>query len=119
MADQTNMQTEEKILTITPEAVTELKRLMTEEKEDTLYLRMGVAAGGCSGMSYAMAFDSNKTDQDKQYDYDGLPVIIDQRAMPYLKGTVLEYNGGLLGGGFNFANPNAKRTCGCGTSFTV
>ncbi len=117
MAEQT--QHTDQVVTITPEAIKELKRLRTGEKEENIYVRMGVSAGGCSGMSYAMAFDTNKTDQDTEYDYDGLPVIIDQRAAPYLKGTVLEYNGGLLGGGFNFANPNAKRTCGCGTSFTV
>lgn len=119
MAEQTQTNSKERVVNITAEAIAELKRLMTEEKEENLYLRMGVAAGGCSGMSYAMAFDSNKTDQDEQYDYDGLPVIIDARAKPYLMGTTLEYNGGLLGGGFNFSNPNAKRTCGCGTSFTV
>ena len=119
MAEQTPTNSAERVVNITPEAISELKRLMSEEKEETLYLRMGVAAGGCSGMSYAMAFDSNKTDQDEQFDFDGLPVIIDARAKPYLQGTTLEYNGGLLGGGFNFTNPNAKRTCGCGTSFTV
>jgi iron-sulfur cluster assembly accessory protein len=113
-----NTQTSENVVAITPEAIVEIKRLMELEAEDKLYLRIGVAAGGCSGMSYSMAFDTNKKDTDLELDYDGIPVVIDAKAAPYLAGSVLEYKGGLLGGGFNFTNPNARRSCGCGSSFT-
>lgn len=106
------------IVTITEPAVAEIKRLAEQEKEDNLYLRLGVAAGGCSGMSYSMAFDTEKTDGDEYFGIDGVDVVIDKRAIPYLQGTILDYKGGMLGGGFTFGNPNAKRSCGCGTSFS-
>ncbi len=111
-------ETTEHVLAITPEAIVEIKRLMELEPEHKLYLRVGVAAGGCSGMSYSMAFDTNKKDTDIELDYDGIAVVIDAQAAPYLAGSTLEYKGGLLGGGFNFTNPNARRSCGCGSSFT-
>lgn len=103
---------------ITPTAISEIKRLKAEEKEEGLFLRVGVAAGGCSGMSYSMAFDSELSEHDLTYRYDDLEVVVDERALQYLKGTVLDYKGGMLGGGFHFENPNAKRACGCGTSFS-
>ena len=91
---------------------------MKLEKDDDLYLRLGVESGGCSGMSYSMAFDSNKTDFDREFEFDGLKVIVDFKALRPLAGTILDYQGGLLGGGFQFKNPNAKRSCGCGSSFS-
>jgi iron-sulfur cluster assembly accessory protein len=108
----------EHVVTITPEAATEIKRLIQLEHEQPLHLRIGVAAGGCSGMSYSMAFDTSIKDNDLQFDHDGITVLIDTAAAPYLAGCILEYKGGLLGGGFNFSNPNARRSCGCGSSFT-
>lgn len=105
-------------LTITPEAIAEVKRLMDQEKEDNLYLRLGVAAGGCSGMSYSMSFDTDINENDREFEFDGLKVLLNEKAIPYLSGMTLEYKGGLLGGGFNFNNPNAKRSCGCGSSFS-
>lgn len=118
MSEDTKVQNTEDIVKVTPSAVVEVHRLMKLEKDDNLYLRLGVAAGGCSGMSYNMSFDSEKKEFDREFDYEGLKVIIDLKAMRYLAGTVLDYNNGLLGGGFNFQNPNAKRSCGCGSSFT-
>ena len=105
-------------VTITDAAAVEIKRLADQEKEEKLYLRLGVAAGGCSGMSYSMAFDTEKTDQDSEFSINNIEVVIDKRAISYLQGTVLDYKGGMLGGGFSFENPNAKRSCGCGTSFS-
>lgn len=118
MTDTNNQTTEEMTVTITDAAMTEVKRLASEEKEEKLYLRLGVAAGGCSGMSYTMAFDTETDDKDKIFDVHGFDVVVEKRALPYLKGTVLDYKGGMLGGGFQFENPNAKRSCGCGTSFS-
>ena len=118
MSEDTTVQTNEDIVKLTPTAIVEVNRLMKLEKEEKLFLRLGVDAGGCSGMSYSMSFDSEKKEFDREFDYDGLRVIIDIKAMRYMAGTILDYNNGLLGGGFNFQNPNAKRSCGCGSSFT-
>ncbi len=111
-------QADEQIVRVTPQAVAELKRLIGQEKEENLFVRIGVASGGCSGMSYAMEFDNEPKDTDREFDFDGLRVRVDTSALVYIKGSIVDYKGGLLGGGFSFENPNAKRSCGCGTSFT-
>ena len=118
MTDNTTPANDEKVVSISDTAVTEIKRLMEQEADPKLFLRIGVAAGGCSGMSYVMAFDTENQEYDQEFDYDGLKVVVDSRALPYLSGSVLDYKGGMLGGGFQFENPNAKRSCGCGSSFT-
>ena len=106
------------LVTVTPEAVAELKRLMESESKSDLFVRLGVTYGGCSGLSYSMEFDTTRTESDRVMTVDGLEFRIDLKALVYLKGAVVEYKGGLLGSGFSFTNPNAKRSCGCGTSFT-
>lgn len=118
MDTNTNPKADNQVVNITAEAIEQIKRLIAEEKENNLYLRIGVSAGGCSGMSYSMAFDTEPTANDQNFDYNGVNVVIDTKAIPYLQGTILEYKGGLLGGGFNFNNPNARRSCGCGSSFS-
>lgn len=110
--------TPEQAVQVTPEAVVELKRLISEEKEAGMFVRIGVSSGGCSGMSYSMAFDNNASEMDREFDFDGLKVRVDLKALMYLAGTTIDYKSGLLGGGFAFSNPNAKRSCGCGSSFT-
>ena len=85
-------------------------------------LRIGVAGGGCSGLSYQMDFDekgASTEKKDQEFDLDGLKVIIDMRSFLYLAGTQLDYSDGLQGKGFHFSNPNASRTCSCGESFSV
>jgi len=109
---------QEQVIFITPEAIAEVKRLFAQEKDANLYLRLGVSSGGCSGMSYSMAFDDKKTQFDREFDFDGVKVVVDLKALMYLAGTTLEFKGGMLGGGFNFSNPNAKKSCGCGSSFS-
>ena len=118
MADNSKEATQDQIITVSPSAVAEVKRLLDQEEDKSLFLRLGVSAGGCSGMSYSMAFDNQASDLDRVFDFDGLQVRVDLKALMYLKGSVLDYEGGMLGGGFKFSNPNAKRSCGCGTSFT-
>lgn len=118
MTNQENMEQQTLPITITPEAIAEVKRLAAGEKDEKLYLRLGVAAGGCSGMSYNMAFDTEKDNNDLLFTVDNFDILIDNKALTYLSGTVLDYKGGMLGGGFTFSNPNAKRSCGCGTSFS-
>ncbi|MCH8027524.1 MAG: iron-sulfur cluster assembly accessory protein [candidate division Zixibacteria bacterium] len=105
-------------ITITPEAMVEVKRLISQEKDENLYLRIGVAAGGCSGMSYTMAFDTEKTPSDSEYEFEGVKVLVAEKALVQLNGTILDYKGGLMGAGFSFSNPNARRSCGCGSSFS-
>ena len=118
MNEKTQTARADQVITLTPSAIEEIKRLMAEEKEDRIYLRLGVAAGGCSGMSYTMAFDTEQGEFDRQFDFDGVTVLVDLKALMYLAGAILDYNGGLMGGGFSFHNPKAKRSCGCGSSFT-
>lgn len=118
MSENSISSDKDRAVTITETAIAEIKRLLQQESESELFLRIGVAAGGCSGMSYVMAFDNNLAEHDRQFDYDGLKVVVDSRALPYLSGSTLNYKGGMLGGGFQFENPNAHRSCGCGSSFT-
>lgn len=118
MAETVKTTSDNDIVTITPSAAAEVKRLMALEKKSDLYLRLAVMAGGCSGMSYAMEFDDEKREFDREFEYHGVKVLVDLKALRALSGTVLDYGSGLLGGGFQFNNPNAKRSCGCGTSFS-
>lgn len=95
--------------------------LMREEGTDleASFVRVGVESGGCSGLSYKLSFDREKTEDDRVFEDNGVRIVVDKRSFLYLVGTVLEYSGGLNGKGFVFNNPNANRTCGCGESFAV
>jgi iron-sulfur cluster assembly protein len=118
MTNQPSASAASAVITLTPSAVAEVKRLMSLEKGENLFLRLSVAAGGCSGMSYTMAFDNQRSEFDRVFDFDGLEVRVDFKALMYLVGSNVDYKGGLRGG-FEFHNPNAKRSCGCGSSFTA
>ena len=100
-----------------------LKHVLTlrEKQGSDLCLRVGVKGGGCSGMSYTMNFEdaANIQATDEVYDYDGFKVVCDPKSMLYLYGLVLDYSDALIGGGFQFTNPNAEQTCGCGKSFSA
>jgi iron-sulfur cluster assembly protein len=102
---------------LTPKAVEQAKRILAREGTPDAYLRVGVKGGGCSGLEYVIKSDSRRLPHDLEADYDGLKVLCDAKSAVYLKGTTLDYTGNLIGGGFAFDNPNAGRTCGCGTSF--
>ena len=103
----------------TESAVNEIKRLMDEEGFDkSNSLRIGVKGGGCSGMTYVLGFDA-KTVKDDAYEIDGLPFIMDKTHGIYLAGMQIDWQGGLNSRGFTFNNPNASKTCGCGSSFAV
>lgn len=108
----------EELISVTPDAIIEIKRLLEMEDDSSYFLRLGVSAGGCSGMSYSMAFDNNPSEFDREFKFDDVTVRVDLKALKYLAGTVIDYKGSMLGGGFSFSNPNAKRSCGCGSSFT-
>jgi iron-sulfur cluster assembly protein len=92
---------------------------MTTQKLENAFLRMGVRGGGCSGMTYDLQFDSELRKHDKQFEVDGVKVVVDVKSYLYLNGTTLDYVTQGLTGGFTFVNPNAKSSCGCGTSFTA
>jgi iron-sulfur cluster assembly protein len=104
---------------MTPAAVSRVKELMTAQKLEQAFLRMGVRGGGCSGMTYDLQFDSELRKHDKQFEVDGVKVVVDVKSYLYLNGTTLDYVTQGLTGGFTFVNPNAKSSCGCGTSFTA
>lgn len=109
------------IFTITEAAEKQLKKLMSEDEKVTQehFIRVGVKGGGCSGLSYELAFDNLEQDGDNVFETNGIKVRIDKKSFLYLFGTELDFTDGLNGKGFQFINPNATRTCGCGESFAI
>ena len=106
-------------ISVTKKAAKRLKAVMTSEGKGDHYLRMSVDSGGCSGMNYKMDFDNNKESFDKIFESNGLTVICDLKSWLYLKDITIDYSDDMLNGGFKIENPNAERTCGCGTSFSA
>ena len=104
---------------VTKKAVKRLKAVMASEGKDDYYLRMSVDSGGCSGMNYKMDFDKNMKNFDKMFETNGLKVVCDLKSWLYLKDITIDYSDDMLNGGFKIENPNAERTCGCGTSFSA
>jgi iron-sulfur cluster assembly protein len=106
-------------LALTETAVKQVKQLMEAQKLENVYLRVGVKGGGCSGLSYSLEFDNELGPHDKKFDIDGVQVVCDKKSYLYLNGTTLDYVTQGLTGGFTFLNPQAKSSCGCGTSFSA
>ena len=109
----------EAIVTITPAAIKQIKFLMAKKGNPNLALRIGVKGGGCSGLSYQFKFDAKARPNDHVYDFDGIQVLVDPKSMIYLDGMTLDWKDSLIHSGFEFDNPHAKKSCGCGTSFTA
>ena len=108
------------MITLTAPATQEVKRLIEKEQKPNLGLRIGVKGGGCSGMTYVLAIDEAIPKQyDTLFEQDGVKIIVDAKSHLYLDGTTIDYKTNLMGGGFEFQNPLAKKSCGCGTSFTT
>ena len=99
------------------EKVKELKRAQNLGEE--VFLRMGVRGGGCSGMSYSLEFDTERGPHDKEFEIDGVKIVVDKKSYLYLNGTTLDWVQQGLTGGFTFVHPNAKSSCGCGSSFSA
>jgi iron-sulfur cluster assembly accessory protein len=94
-------------------------RLQSEQGKPGSFFRVSVKGGGCSGMTYEVKFDDTKNEQDRAYDINGIQVVSDLKSLLYLDGMTIDFSMELVGGGFRFVNPNAKGSCGCGTSFAV
>ena len=92
---------------------------MQEDGKDGYFIRVGVKGGGCSGLMYELDFDNQLGADDKEFEDNGIKVVVDKKSFLYLVGTTLDFSGGLNGKGFVFVNPNADRTCGCGESFSI
>jgi iron-sulfur cluster assembly protein len=100
---------------LTDRALTKLKTLQEGDKG----LRVSVVGGGCSGLSYKLSWEDAPSENDKVTTVDGLVIVVDPKSFLFIQGIELDYTDGLDGQGFTFNNPNAKRSCGCGSSFSV
>lgn len=112
--------TQTQSIQVTEAALKHIVLLRSQQAQD-LCLRVGVRQGGCSGLSYIMDFEdpSSLRSDDHISDYDGFKIVCDPKSLLYLYGLVLDYSNAMIGGGFQFTNPNASQTCGCGKSFGV
>ncbi len=110
--------TDEMPIHLTPSAIDAVSKALNEEGEAGDFLRICVVGGGCSGYQYGLDFDKEERMGDLALEFNGVKVVVDPVSAGYLRGTVVDYVTGLQGTGFQFKNPNAKRTCGCGSSFS-
>ena len=107
------------VITLTEAAEKKVATLLSEESDsESLFLRVAVAPGGCSGYSYDMFFDSDMAEDDILSTFGDVKVVVDPASAELIKGSTLDYSDGLNGAGFHITNPNATTTCGCGSSFS-
>jgi len=109
-------------VTVTPKAVQKIRQTFGKMGVANIKeagLRLGVLGGGCSGLSYQFRFETKPRPTDKVFDFDGVQIFIDPKSIRYLNGMTLDYKETLMQSGFVFENPNAKKSCGCGTSFSA
>ena len=108
------------MITVTEKAKSKIEALRKDANiADDFFLRVAVQGGGCSGLSYKLDFDNEIKKSDQEFEDNGEKLVLDMKSFLYLAGTELDFSDGLNGKGFNFNNPNATRTCGCGESFAV
>ena len=105
------------MLNLTETAAKQVRALHAKQANPESSLRVLIETGGCSGFEYGMAFDVRK-DGDQEFESQGLKILIDQASLAYLNGSTIHFDDGLHGKGFEFRNPNAASTCGCGKSFS-
>jgi iron-sulfur cluster assembly protein len=106
-------------LTLTEAAASEVKALIEQQERDDLYLRVWVQGGGCSGLQYGMALDENVEADDQTFEASGVRLVLDPTSLKYVTGSVVDYVQSEMGGGFKVENPNAVKSCGCGSSFSA
>ena len=112
------MSTQTPIVTLTDAAIQKIRSMMAKEGKEGYALRFGLTTGGCAGLSYEMKFQKSPYENDIFYDFKGLEVIINQESVDLVKGVEIDYVDTLKDSGFKYSNPNAKSSCGCGTSFS-
>ncbi len=118
LAEHTNIQTDTTILSVTPQAVTIIHKLLEDRAIPNHVLRVFVSGGGCSGMQYGMAFEEAPQEFDEVITpAEGVRLVVDPTSRMYLQGAVIDFVDSLMGGGFRIENPNAVSSCGCGSSF--
>jgi iron-sulfur cluster assembly protein len=103
---------------VTPKAVEKIRQAFSKEGVDG-FLRLGVLGGGCSGLSYQFKFETRQRPTDQLLEFDGVKVLVDPKSLVFLTGMTLDYKESIMYSGFAFENPNAKKSCGCGTSFSA
>jgi iron-sulfur cluster assembly protein len=108
---------EQAVVSLTPDALNQLRTLLEKENNPALGLRVFVSGGGCSGLQYGMAFDDNLRPGDEIVEQDGVKILVDDVSAPYIHGSEIDYVDSLMGAGFTVHNPNAVRSCSCGHSF--
>lgn len=113
------METLGEMIQVTPKAVQKIREAFAKQGISEGGLRLGVLGGGCSGLSYQFRFDPRPRPTDQVLEFDGVQIYIDPKSMVFLNGMTLDYKESLIQSGFAFENPNAKKSCGCGTSFTA
>lgn len=112
------------MITLSDKAVAELKRVISEKdsSNEDMYLRVSIEGGGCSGFQYNLGFIGQKgydENKDSKYEQDGITIVVDRKSSLYIDGTTLDWYEDLVKKGFKFNNPNAQKTCGCGSSFSA
>jgi iron-sulfur cluster insertion protein len=100
-------------------AIARIRELMQEENDPNLQLRVFVQGGGCSGFQYGFTFDNHQNEDDWDFDFDGVKILVDGMSMQYLENSEISYRENAMGSSFVIENPNAVTTCGCGSSFSV
>lgn len=105
------------VVEVTEAAAFHVKKMMQHNEEEGSFLRIGVNGGGCSGLTYGMGFEAEKSAEDLLLEQHGLQILVSGEDAPILEGTIVDYKESLMGGGFTINNPNAIAACGCGTSF--
>ena len=107
------------MIQVTPKAIEKIKQAFASQGVAEGGLRLGVMGGGCSGLTYQFKFDAKERPNDHVFEFDGVKVFVDPKSMVYLEGVTLDYKESLMQSGFTFHNPNAQKSCGCGTSFSA
>jgi iron-sulfur cluster insertion protein len=105
-------------MTLEPTAVAKLRDILAEENNANLKLRVFVQGGGCSGMQYGFTLDEVQNEDDMNFEYDDIKILVDSMSWGYLQGSKIRYDDGPMGASFSIDNPNAQTTCGCGSSFS-
>ncbi len=106
------------LVSLTPSALTKIKSMMAKDGKEGFGLRFGVLTGGCAGLTYDMSFQKNSYENDRVFEQEGLRVFVNEESAEFVKGIVIDYVDTLKESGFKYKNPNAKSSCGCGTSFS-